>query len=107
MTVPTQLTHKFHSFVLIGRTGRFNFLGHDYNGPQGTTIVLDYEDVYAMVKAVGDAAMLEITEKNEVRPRHLTLVKPATRLTASSDPRNGAWSTNPHPAHHPHKQEGS
>jgi hypothetical protein len=102
--MPSSNYHKFHSFTLSGREGRINFLGATHNGPQGTTIVLDYNDVYELVLAIGDAALLEIVEsRREVRPRHLTLV------TGSDDPRNGAWSTNDnaHPAHHPHKQEGA
>lgn len=92
--------HKFHSFSLKGRDGYINFLGSEF-GPKGTTIVLDYENLIALVEAIRDNGLLSITEQPVVRPRHLTLV------TGSGDPRNGAWSTSPHPAHHPHKQEGA
>ena len=106
-------THKFHSFSLKGRTGRINFLGSQYDGPQGTTIVLDYDDLIALVEAIADAALLHVAEQPVVRPRHLTVVKdPTTTVTGSGDYRAGAWTLNPeyhgnHPAHHPHKQEGA
>lgn len=104
--MPNSNYHKFHSFTLKGREGRINFLGSAHDGPQGTTIVLDYNDVYALVEAIADAALLAVQEAPVVRPRHLTVV------TGSGDRRAGAWTLNPefnshHPAHHPHKQEGA
>ncbi len=93
-----QLTHKFHSFTLSGRTGRLNFLGSELHGPKGTTIVLDYDDIYALVEAIGTQALVSV----EPPRAQLTLV------TGTNTPNDGAWTAVPaHPAHHRHKQEGS
>lgn len=87
--------HKFHSFTSNGHTGRLNFLGSELHGPKGTTIVLDWEDLYTLAEAIGTRP-----------PQRGSHFKP--QVTGTNTPSDGAWTAVPaHPAHHRHKQEGS
>lgn len=88
-------THKFHSFTPTTTTARLNFLGSELHGPKGTTIVLDWDDLYALAEAIGT--------RPPQRGAHFK-----TQVTGTSTPGSGAWTAVPaHPAHHRHKQEGS